>query len=41
MNIFYKEIDPVVEAKIIAQYGNWVRDYGCLDWLYEHVEELL
>ena len=30
MNIFYKEIDPVVEAKIIAQDGSWVRDYGCL-----------
>ena len=30
MNVFYTEIDPVVEAKIIVQYGSWVRDYGCL-----------
>ena len=37
----YVEIDSAVEDAIITQYGSWVCDYGCLDWLYEHVEKLL
>ena len=28
--MIYKEIDKVIEAKIIAQYGSWVSEYNCL-----------
>ena len=30
MSIFYKEIDTFIEEAIVEQYGDWVREYGCL-----------
>ena len=30
MSILYKEIDTFIEEAIVEQYGNWVREYGCL-----------
>lgn len=30
MNIIYKEIDTALEDAVVAQYGDWVREYECL-----------
>lgn len=30
MSISYKEIDTFIEEAIGEQYGDWVREYGCL-----------
>ena len=29
-NITYKQIDKAVEAAIISEFGQWIRDYGCI-----------
>jgi len=31
-NIIYKEINQEIEKKIIAKYGNWVKEYNCLHY---------
>lgn len=32
MNIVYKEIDAKIEEQIVAIWGDWVLEYGCLHY---------